>query len=101
MEWIDTKTPPKPNHPVLVCIQDTSNSGKVRRFVSLAAWVPRFFEEDEGNYEGASEYNEENDTYYWPEGWYEEHFYDGTHWRIDGTVTYWAAVPGLPDIKEA
>ena len=40
-----------------------------------------------------ADYNEKEDLYYWPEGWYEWNRHEETHWRVGETVTHWMALP--------
>jgi len=84
---------PKAGEPVLACV----GSGKCRTIIR-AVWMPKYFEEDDGdNYDGESEYNQEKDRYYWPEGWYEWNERDETHWRVSQEVTHWMPLPGMPE----
>lgn len=88
MEWIDvTKGLPESGKPVLVAY--TKNG---RQKWARACWIPKHFEEDTGNYCGDADYNESNDTYYWPPGWYEWNEFEDTHWRIDSEITHWARI---------
>lgn len=86
MKWIDAeKVKPEAGKPVLAAYTESGQQHWAR-----ACWVPQHFEEDTGNYFGDSEYNEANDTYYWPRGWYEWNRHEETHWVIDGEITHWA-----------
>ena len=87
MNWIDAPTKPEAGKPVLVTY--TANG---QQQWSRACWIPEYFEEDTGNYCGDAKYNEVNDTYYWPEGWYEWNRYEETHWGIDDEITHWALI---------
>jgi hypothetical protein len=88
MEWINAETKPEAGRAVIVTY--TSDTG--RQQWARACWVPKYTEEDTGNYLGDASYNEENDTYYWPEGWYEWNQHEETHWQMDGEITHWAKV---------
>ena len=87
MNWIDATTKPEAGKPVLVAYTENGRQQWAR-----ACWVPKYTEEDTGNYLGDASYNEENDTYYWPEGWYEWNQHEETHWVIDGEITHWALI---------
>lgn len=94
MEWIDaTKAKPEAGKPVLVAYIDNGRQKWAR-----ACWIPRGFEEDTGNYCGEPDYDEENDTCYWPRGWYEWNSVEETHWQLEGEITHWAVVelPAIP-----
>lgn len=95
MNWIDATTKPEAGKPVLVAY--TSDEG--HKQWARACWVPQYTEEDTGNYLGDPSYNAENDTYYWPEGWYEWNQHEETHWKIDGEITHWALIE-LPSNAE-
>ena len=85
-QWIDVATKPEEQAPVLVI-----SAGRVLR----AMWVPRFTREDNGATDDFGEYNEADDEYYWPEGWYEWNHCDEVHWRLEGASepTHWAPLP--------
>lgn len=42
------------------------------------------------------EYDEGTDTYYCPEGWYENNEAEETHWQVEGEVTHWMPLPASP-----
>lgn len=66
-----------------------------------AMWVPKFTE-DAGFNNDWCEYNELDDTYYLPEGWYERqsHSGDALVWHIDCGVTDWRGLPPPPSEAE-
>lgn len=45
------------------------------------------------------DYDEENDLYYYPEGWYEFGYEMDTWHRISATVTHWMPLPEPPEVK--
>ena len=94
MQWEDAKAKPEPGKPVVVCFMEGNRQKWAR-----ACWIPKYFEEDSGNYEGDTDYDEESDTYYWPEGWYEWNAQEETHWILTEEVTHWARVE-LPSNAE-
>ena len=57
-----------------------------------AKYVPKFLLElyDQDNW---CEYNEENDTYYCPEGWHEKNKYDEIDWLVHDKVIAWCELP--------
>lgn len=86
MEWIPTADRMPPNGtPVLA---DTGHKHPIR-----ACWIQKFSEEVSCDWDGDADYNEKEDQYYWPEGWYEWNRHEETHWRVDETVTHWMALP--------
>ena len=90
--WVKVNKKPIPRVPVLVCVKD----GKDRHHILRACWIPKHFEEDDGNYQGDADYLEEKDTFYWPKGWYEWNDCEETHWMIHYTVTHWMSLPPKP-----
>ncbi len=87
--WIAADIKPPAEMAVLV-----SNGHSALR----AMWVPKHSREDVGNFQGESEYAEDEDTAYWPEGWYEWNHCEETHWQLTGddTPTHWAFLPKAP-----
>ena len=86
MEWIPTADRmPISSTPVLA---DTGRKHPIR-----ACWIQKFSEEVPCNWDGDADYNEKEDQYYWPEGWYEWNRHEETHWRVDETVTHWMPLP--------
>ena len=41
-------------------------------------------------------YDEETDTFYCEEGWYETNEFEEVHWNIHGIVTHWMPLPEPP-----
>ena len=84
-----TKLPgqlPEPGMPVLLDI------GK--KYPIRAMWAPKgrlpVGDGDAGDY---GEYDEDSDTYYCPEGWYEWNEHDEIHWRVTETPRAWMPLP--------
>ena len=77
---------PEPGMPVLLDI------GK--KYPIRAMWVPKgrlpVGDGDAGDY---GEYDEDSDTYYCPEGWYEWNEHDEIHWRVTETPRAWMQLP--------
>ncbi|MHB9021328.1 MAG: DUF551 domain-containing protein [Halothiobacillus sp.] len=46
--------------------------------------------------EGA-DYNDADDTSYWPEGWYEWNDQEEIHWKLDQEPTHWMPLPKAPN----
>ena len=66
-EWISVKKRlPKVDKPVLITAKDNNYE-----YVCVGKWVEKYSVEDYGENFEFTDYNEENDTYYCPEGWYE------------------------------
>lgn len=92
--WIPiTDSFPESGKPVLVaCGKKVLRAAHAEKFT--------LSEEDWGwwNDEEGADYNEANDTTYWPEGWYEWNEYEETHWSIaDHPVTHWMPLPKTPN----
>jgi len=61
-----------------------------------ARWIPAKFESRDPETDDLLEYDEDSDTFYWPEGWYEEieNWDDYQCVTIDeGEVTHWQPLP--------
>lgn len=67
-----------------------------------AIWVPKHSKEqgydDGGDF---TEYNDADDTYYWPQGWYELQTHGGDEmlWYITGGATTWQELPPAPTLR--
>ncbi len=80
---------------VLACY--TNEAGKARRI--RASWVAAKSCEASIDYSECAEYDEETDTYYDPEGWYEQIDNWGDYSAVavcEGDVTHWMPLPELP-----
>lgn len=97
MEWINVEDRmPEPGKKVIAFF--INEYGKPRRI--MAEWIPKYFMEgQEDSYEGDLDYDEEGDTYYWPEGWYESNEFEETHWMVGGKITHWMELPNGPEIN--
>lgn len=85
--WVPAEIKPADHKPVAVIVD-----GERYKYWARAMWVQKFTLEDTGSYEGASDYNEADDNYYWPEGWYEWNHAEEIHWLISEPVILWAVV---------
>ena len=71
--------------------------GKERTICAI--WVPAKTRSDSYGDDDFTEYDEESDTFYWPEGWYEtiENWDDLGYVKVDeGEVIYWQPIPKWP-----
>lgn len=87
LSGVDAVTKPSDHKPVVVIVD-----GERYKYWARAMWIPKHTLEDTGDNEGFGELNEADDTYYWPEGWYEWNHAEETHWRISEPVILWAEV---------
>jgi len=81
---------PKAEHPVL--------AWDGVRWVR-AMWVPKHTREQLHDCDdGWADYNDAEDTYYWPEGWYELQHHSGGEmcWHISDGVKCWQELPPRP-----
>lgn len=89
---------PEPLRNVLVLIDD--NSAKNANQM-VANFIPKFTEE--ASCEEWSEYCEEKDLFYCPQGWYANTTYIGDEYAsyfIDEKVTHWQQLPEPPTVQE-
>jgi hypothetical protein len=85
---------PQPGVTVLACYRNRND--KLRRI--RAVWVPAKFEEASPDQDYA-EYDDASDTYYSPQGWYEQidNWPDYSAVAVcEGDVTHWMPMPPLP-----
>jgi hypothetical protein len=85
---------PEPNTKVLAHYFNALGKGRT----ICAIWVPAKSRSDDADYD-FTEYDEEDDKFYWPEGWYEAiENWDDLGWvEVDeGEVVYWQPLPKWP-----
>lgn len=77
-------------NPVIVVVEDKKGKFSWMR----AFWVEHHSVDCTGSdYDGDDiVYDEKEDEYYWPEGWYEFNEREEMHWRIEEKVVFWGAV---------
>lgn len=95
MEWISVDIEmPKALMNVLVIVNE---NGAKNQNQMVANFIPKFTEES-GCYEW-SEYCEDKDMHFIPEGWYANTTYIGDEYSsyfLEGEVTYWMPLPEQP-----
>lgn len=91
--WIDANVRlPKSNIPVIVCIEKENI-----QILIIATYFSKFEKEVENLIDFYfHDYNEENDTWYLAEGWYEFNFYSEIDIYIEDKVTHWLQLPDKP-----
>ena len=82
-----------PSDPNPVIIYGGNENGKARTLRSMYArkFELKSFDDDE-----MSDYSEEKDEFYAPEGWYECNEYEDVHWAIQFVPTHWRPLPSPP-----
>lgn len=95
MEWIESyKKKPEPCTPVLVV-----TFGQYQNHVLRAIWLPKFYMEDPADdFIGENDYCEDEDMYYFPQGWYEYSNSDEMLWQINDPVFFWMPMPAIPEL---
>lgn len=89
IEWISSEIKPESDKPVLAIIE----SGK---YPVRVMWVKEYsISAEDWEYNGDEDYNEEDDKFYWPEGWYEWNEMEEVRWMCK-KVSYWKELPNLP-----
>lgn len=86
-----------PEPSVKVLAHYFNDLGKGRTICAI--WVPAKTRSDSYGDDGFTEDDEESDTFYWPEGWYEtiENWDDLGYVKVDeGEVIYWQPLPKWP-----
>jgi phage terminase large subunit-like protein len=93
--WIKTKQ--LMHNPGQIVLAYSKNShGKDR--IIRACWVAANTEEADCDWSDISVYNEADDTYYWPEGWYEQISNWGDYGAVMAyhEITHWMPMPEAP-----
>ena len=93
MNWKPTCELPEPNEPVLAYVKNAYSGN--RSMVIRAQYAPAKTLEQSIECEGG-DYDEETDTYWCLEGWYETNCFDEINWRVDGVVNHWMPLPKKP-----
>jgi len=98
MEWVKCSDQmPAPGVPVIAYVPTYCGGEYSRRI--RAAYVPPKTLELHIDAEGG-DYDEETDTYWCEEGWYEQNEYEECHWRVSDEVTHWMPLPPEPSNAE-
>lgn len=95
--WIPVSTQlPDPSKKVLAYYRNVLDKGRI----VVAFWVPANTVQECCDYDSDfTVYNEEDDAFYWPEGWYEsvDNWDEISALKIyQGTVTHWMPLPPSP-----
>jgi len=82
-----------------VIVSFTTSSGK-HTYVTCADYIaPRTVPEEgymDDDYIGYGDYDEENDCYWTPEGFYEWSYESEINWKLSEKVTHWMPIPECP-----
>ena len=102
MSWIPVKERlPELAEVVAVVCQYTTAAGSTYQYQTIAEHIPHMTVKEDNYMKnvfcGEGDYNEENDTYYMPAGWYEYQAEAGVKWSISTTVTHWRPLFELPE----
>ncbi len=90
--WLGPDIKPESEKTVLAIIE----SGK---YPVRVMWVKEYsISTEDWEFHGAEDYNESDDKYYWPEGWYEWNEMEEVHWMCKD-VLFWTELP-VYDIQE-
>lgn len=104
-EWISIKDRlPENEHDVLVAVRRKwyDCPSEYYKFVAKAFYTDGKHTTEESNYIwefgicGNFQYDEENDAYVIPEGWWESVDYSEEFGAVDDEVTHWMELPELP-----
>ena len=99
--WISIeKAQPKPQQRVYIVCENPKHGGGVIRFQTMAEYIPYMTVKEEDymseDFAGDGDYNEEEDEYYTPEGFYEWQSEAEMNWKISAKVTHWMPLIALP-----
>lgn len=91
---------PKAQQRVYVVCEKPKHNGGVVRFQTIAEYIPYMTIKEEDymsdEYQGEGDYNQEQDEYYTPKGFYEWQSETEAHWKISAKVTHWMPMIALP-----
>ena len=97
-DWINVKDRlPEPQEKVIVFFENRYG----KKWRTLAEYIPSMYvvEEDylDPEYsDGFAEYDEENDCFWTPEGWYENQYEPDVNFCLSETITHWMPLPPPP-----
>lgn len=99
MEWIKCSPDnmPKSEQKVIVAFWNKYSKSYHR---TMAFYVPHMTVEYTYDSEIDCDYDEEQDKYFIPEGWYETMIESEACWQLTETITHWQPLPPAP-AKEA
>lgn len=106
-EWIRVEDGlPKDRKSVNVVVEHKREDGKIFQFVMTASHIGHHEIEAEEwpDYDGDTEYDEENDCFWIPENWYEDNFMeDNMNYLIcdEYRVTHWMPLPSTEGLDDA
>jgi hypothetical protein len=92
---------PDPQQRVYVVCENPKYGGGVVRFQTMAEYIPYMTVKEEDymadEYRGEGDYNEEEDEFYTPEGFYEWQSEPDVNFKLSSKVTHWMPLMPLPD----
>lgn len=99
--WVSIEqAQPKPQQRVYVVCENPKDDGGVVRFQTMAEYIAYMtVKEDDymaNEFHGEGDYNEQEDEYYTPEGFYEWQSEAEMNWKISAKVTHWMPLMELP-----
>jgi len=99
--WVSIeKAQLKPQQRVYVVCEKPKLGGGVIRFQTIAEYIPHMTVKEEDymaeEYFGEGNYNEEEDEYYTPEGFYEWQSETQINWKISAKITHCMPLIKLP-----
>jgi hypothetical protein len=100
-KWIPIEeAKPKPRQRVYVACENVIPIDGSYRFQTIAEYVPymtvKEYDFMAEEFKGEGDYNEEEDEYYTPEGFYEWQSAPDIKWKISEKVTHWMPLFELP-----
>ena len=94
--WKEIKKDGFPEKEIPYIAYGKNSSGKGRKI--KAVYIKKYTHEDDGDYDGDSDYHEGKDLFFWPEGWYEWNLCDDTNYFVDEIdITHYTEFPPDPE----
>ena len=96
---IESKFPSKKQRVYVVC-KSVQFNGDITWYQTMAEYIPPMEVKEEDfmseDFHEEGDYDENNDEYYTPSGFYEWQSEPDTNWKISTEVTHWMPLFGLP-----
>ncbi len=104
MKWIPIEEANlSPQERVYVVCERPKYEGGVIRYQTIAEYIPYMTVKEEDfmaeEYYGEGDYNESDDQYYTPEGFYEYQTEAEINWKISAKITHYAPLDDLSNLK--
>jgi hypothetical protein len=88
---------PETKQDILVIVKNKKPRVEKACYIPPKTILAEDFLSDECDCESVQEYDEENDSYWVVEGWWESSWESDANWKLSGEVTHWMPLPVPPE----